>query len=112
MFWDFFEDLCLSVGKKPNTVCRELGFSSATATHWKNQTTPNGDALCRIADYFGVSVDYLLGREITDSAGNGWVGHKKTYDEAHRILDRLYDDNVRIAQDFMEFLCWKQDHKK
>lgn len=62
MFWDIFYNLCIASGTKPNAVCKELDLSNATATHWKNGTMPKGDALIKIADYFGCSVDYLLGR--------------------------------------------------
>lgn len=62
MFWTNFYNLCVSVGTSPNAVCKELGFSSAASTHWKNGTTPNGDAIVAIADRFGCSTDYLLGR--------------------------------------------------
>ncbi len=62
-FWERFYHLCETVKKKPNTVCGELGFSSATATHWKNGTMPKGDALLLLSDYFNCSTDYLLGRE-------------------------------------------------
>lgn len=62
IFWERFFELCKSVNKKPNTVCNDLGFSSATATHWKNGTIPKGDALLILSDYFKCSVDYLLGR--------------------------------------------------
>lgn len=62
MFWDIFYNLCITNGMKPNAVCKELEFSSATATHWKNGTIPKGEALLKIADYFDCSIDYLLGR--------------------------------------------------
>lgn len=62
MFWTNFYNLCVSVGTSPNAVCKELGFSSATSTHWKNGTTPNGDAIIAIANRFRCSTDYLLGR--------------------------------------------------
>lgn len=63
MFWEIFYDLCLKSGKKPNPIAKELGYSSATVTKWKHGTIPNGDTLREIANYFGVSVDYLLGNE-------------------------------------------------
>lgn len=43
---------------------RECGLGNATVKKW-GVSTPSGDRLTKVADYFGVSVDYLLGREIT-----------------------------------------------
>ena len=62
MFWDNFMKLCIDRSTTPNAVCSKLGFSNATATHWKNGTIPNGDAILKLSDYFNVSTDYLLGR--------------------------------------------------
>ena len=61
-FWERFYYLCEKNNKKPNAVCSQLGFSNATATHWKNGVVPKGDVLVIVADYFDVSIDYLLGR--------------------------------------------------
>lgn len=61
-FWDNFLSLCNQNSTSPNAVCSKLNFSTATATHWKNGSIPKGDALIKIANYFNVSVDYLLGR--------------------------------------------------
>ena len=62
MFWDIFIDLCIKNDKKPNPVAKELGFGSSAVTYWKKGTLPNDVSLKKIADYFGVSVDYLLGK--------------------------------------------------
>lgn len=63
MFWDCFYMLCEKAGIKPNPLARDLGISSGSITKWKNGGIPNGETLIKIADYFGCSVDYLLGRE-------------------------------------------------
>ena len=63
MFWERFEKLCKESGTSPNAVCAKIGLSTATATHWKNGSVPKGDALAKLAKYFDVSVDYLLGIE-------------------------------------------------
>ena len=60
MFWEVFEMLCKSKGLTANAVCKELGFSNATATKWKKGADPSGKSLQKIATYFGVSTDYLL----------------------------------------------------
>lgn len=41
---------------------RECGLGNATIKKWST-SVPSGDRLIRVADYFNVSVDYLLGRE-------------------------------------------------
>lgn len=60
MFWETFIKLCASNGTKPNPVAAKLGLSSGSITKWKNGAKPNDTTLQKIADYFGVSVDYLL----------------------------------------------------
>lgn len=62
MFWNNFNSLCEKNGKTPNSVCKELGLSNAAATHWKNGTPPGSKSLTKIAEYFNVSTDYLLGK--------------------------------------------------
>ena len=63
MFWKKFVELCNKISKSPNSVAKELGYSSAIATKWKNGAEPRDATLQKIADYFDVSVDYLLGNE-------------------------------------------------
>lgn len=63
MFWNRFFELCASVKLKPNRVASIIGVSSASVTKWKNGTIPDSDTLLKIADYFGVTTDYLLGHE-------------------------------------------------
>ncbi len=42
----------------------ELGLGNGTISRWKT-SSPNTDKLQKIADYFKVSMDYLLGRDTT-----------------------------------------------
>ena len=40
-----------------------MNVSRATVNYWKNGNVPKQDTLIKIANYFNVSVDYLLGNE-------------------------------------------------
>lgn len=64
MFYDVFVELCSKKGVKPTRAALDIGLSKATPTLWKKRGyTPRGDIINKIAAYFGVSVDYLLGNE-------------------------------------------------
>ncbi|XIQ29190.1 helix-turn-helix transcriptional regulator [Enterococcus faecium] len=41
---------------------KRLGYSNGYFSKWKS-VSPNSEGLAKVSDYFGVSVDYLLGRE-------------------------------------------------
>ena len=61
MFYDKFKQLCTQKGVSCNRAAAEIGLSNATPTSWKKRgLTPKGDTLTKIADYFGVTTDYLL----------------------------------------------------
>jgi len=43
-----------------------LGYSNGYFSKWK-KVSPNSEGLSKVADYFGVSIDYLLGRDEKNS---------------------------------------------
>ena len=49
-------------------VVQAVGVSTQAVSKWENGGLPDVELLPAIADYFGVSIDTLFGREI--SAGN------------------------------------------
>lgn len=53
-------------GKSARSILLELNFSPTALSEWKRgKAKPTAAALTKIADYFNVSVDYLLGRAET-----------------------------------------------
>lgn len=62
VFYDRFVELCKIKKMSPAAVAKDIGLSNSSTTTWKNGSIPKGDTLQKLADYFGVSVDYLLGR--------------------------------------------------
>jgi len=57
-----FEKLLRLNNTNAGKVSAETGISPATLSEWKNgKYVPKLDKLQKIADYFGVTVDYLMG---------------------------------------------------
>lgn len=64
MYYEIFEKLCQKHHTNPSRVSKATGISTATLTSWKKGVyTPKSDKLQKIADYFGVSLGYLMGTE-------------------------------------------------
>jgi len=63
VFYDNFVKLCNSIDKSPSAVALEIGVQKSTVTRWKNGSMPTDATAQKIADYFGVSMDQLLGNE-------------------------------------------------
>lgn len=64
MFFDIFYDLCQKKDVSCKKAAEDIGLSNSITTKWKKTgATPGGETLQKIAAYFGVSTDYLLGKE-------------------------------------------------
>ena len=65
-------EIIKELSKEKRTSIRQLemffGYSNGYLAKWKNNT-PNSDELVKIANYFNVSTDYLLG--LTDEKNGG-----------------------------------------
>ena len=65
--YEIFAQLCKQHGVTPYKVSKETGVSQPTLSEWKKGTyTPKQDKLQKIADYFGVTLDYLMGNTHAD----------------------------------------------
>lgn len=101
MFWDRFSFLCSKIGKKPNPIAAEIGFSSTMVTKYKRGAMPNGEILSKTADYFGCSVDYLLGRSdqpLPTASEDTW----------RKTREQLSDASRTELEHYLDYLLWKQ----
>lgn len=66
--YEIFEHLLQKYGVTAYKVGKETGIASSTFTDWKNgRSIPKQDKLQKIANYFGVSIEYLMtGEETTE----------------------------------------------
>lgn len=64
MQYEIFENLLKREQTTVYRVAKATGISATTFTDWKNgRSVPKADKLKRVADYFGVSLEYMLGLE-------------------------------------------------
>lgn len=64
MFYDRFKSLCDAKGVSCKKAVMDIGLSNSIATKWKKTgATPNGETLLKIAAYFEISVEELIGDE-------------------------------------------------
>lgn len=109
MFWQSFYALCQKLNMSPNAVAKELSISSGAITSWKNGRVPSGTTLQKIADYFEVSTDYLLGKEDTPSRGDVAFTPKEA--ELLRRMQDLDEDQAEQLLQYMEFLISQRKKK-
>lgn len=66
-FYVRISELCKEKGVSMAAVARKIGLSNSATTYWKRGSIPKGDTLQKLADYFGVSIDSLLGNADDDA---------------------------------------------
>jgi len=112
VFFDRFEDLCKQKGVSKQRACIDCGLSRTAWNKWKAGAIPNGDAVQSLADYFGVTTDYLLTGEETKKAPTQ-EGERKVSDDDIKFAlwgTREIDDDVldRVRQ----FAKFAQENEK
>lgn len=98
------KSLCDERGVKPGRMCVELGMSKSILTGLKNGTKKNiqTDTAQKIADYFGVTVDRVLGAEKKNEPAE--IG------EPIPKYEQLNDENKVKAQEYIALLLSSQQN--
>lgn len=85
--YSIFEELLQKHGVSTYKVSKETGIAQSVFSSWKNGiSTPKQDKMQKIADYFNVSLEYLM-------TGVEKEGGEKYY---------LNDETAKMAQDIFE----------
>lgn len=98
------KDLANQKGVSLAEVERKNGLSSGSITKW-NVSSPSADKLEKVATYFNVSTDYLLGRENNKSEG---IKNPEVRILA-RQLDKEFDaEQIEEFKSFAQYLRHKK----
>lgn len=100
MFTERIQNLAKSKNIKIAQMLKDLNMGQGTFSTWKKRgTVPNGETLQRIADYFGVTVDYLLGKpdeKEPEPRERIFFSYAKESEEFHRLLEPIIKDPTPI----------------
>lgn len=116
MFYDLFCELCSKNGLTPSGAAAKIGFNRASVTVWKNTgKAPKQELLLKIADYFGVTTDYLLGngQEKTPTP----QGERSINDDDIKFAlfggsDEITDSMYEEVRSFAAFVKRREEQKK
>ncbi|MFK5706258.1 helix-turn-helix domain-containing protein [Ligilactobacillus sp. LYQ139] len=108
---DRIKKLAKKQGKSLNQVANELGLGNSTLYRWDTQI-PNGEYLSKVADYFHVSTDYLLGREDKSATSDLKQFLEENYDSGMTFEGRpLTDDERERLKIALTQVFWKYHNK-
>ncbi|MFW3538235.1 helix-turn-helix domain-containing protein [Vagococcus fluvialis] len=111
---DLLERIKLLSEKRSITISQledELGIPNNTIYQWKKRT-PNVERLQKVADFFNVSIDYLLGRSDSEKSSN-----EKT-SMAKQVMMRMNTDGLsekeldEIESEMERFFSWRIEEIK
>lgn len=91
MFYDRLKNICDSKGITVTFLLKSLNISTSKGTAWKNGSSPNSEIVKKIANYFNVTTDYLLGNEQSKAIELPALSENKQ--ELLKIFDQLSDRN-------------------
>ena len=116
VFYDLYSELCKVKGVSLSRAAESMGLSRTSVVKWKAGSVPTGATLNKIAAYFGVSVDYLLGNEQKEKLPDKVEEPDITFDDftyaLHNETKELTDENRQKLLEMARFFKEQQDKKK
>lgn len=98
MFFETYKKLCEEHNEKPYSLPIKLGAkSNSIVAQWKSGSLPRPEMLQSIADYFGVSVGYLIDGEGKKEkpASVSEDGLSPVKQEAWKLIQSLDDEALK-----------------
>lgn len=97
---------------KTSDVVKATGIAHSTFTDWKNgRSVPKTEKLQKIADYFGVSVDYLLTGQAPETAAAGIMSLSDLEQQLVALFRQLNEKGQGKALELVKLLLLDAENK-
>ena len=112
------QSLCEQKNIRPGRLCDDLGLSRSLMTDLKmgRKKTVQAETAQKIAEYFGVSVGYLLGNDATITASGGSVGRSDILDDVdvafYGQYKELSDEEKETVRDMVRLMRKRRTGKQ
>lgn len=108
------KEIRLSRNIKQIELAKELKIAQGTLSTWETgKYEPDNESLKKLADYFNVSVDFLLGRSDIPNAANPVVANKDTLSQKKKdIIEKLMllsDEDLEILEAAADAIIARRD---
>ncbi len=91
LFYDRLKNLVIDAQKSFNQVERELGYPRNALANYRLGKEPSAKRLAEIADYFGVTTEYLMGK-----------GEDYNLKKAELLFDYLSTEKKQVLLDYVQ----------
>ncbi len=112
-FFERYAMLCKENGLDPcgRKMEEQIGINKTTANKWRvNNTTPKGETIRKLADYFSVSADYLLGR--TEDRTDYTTASALLSEQEKKIIQLYNQLNETEKKEITDYLMFKISQKR
>lgn len=88
--YEVFEQLLRKKGVSSYKVAKEAGVTQTALSNWKSgRSTPTAKTLQKIADYFGVTIDYLMTGDNSSEQGLTARDNRDIVKDLDSIMEKL-----------------------
>ena len=88
-------------------MIKDLSLAHGNVTNWNKGAVPKGETLNKLADYFNVSTDYLLGKTEKRQAPEGLTAKDMETLEKIKFLQEHSPEDYALVKNLIEKLANK-----
>ena len=109
LFFNRFEELSAQKGMSTSAVAAQLGIAKTTVSYWRQNPSaaPKTEQLLKIAQFFHVSTDYLLGntaiKNSPDSSTPEEIAKVALFGGSEAVSEQAWNE----VEDFVKYIKQK-----
>lgn len=111
--YERIKSLCVKKGITIAKLEADLGFGNSSIKKWEKSSSPSIDKIVKVASYFDVSTDYLLGRSDFEKSIHDIIGDEDiiSFQRAKETMPERYQIAKEIIQTGFNFAFSNTDKK-